>query len=162
MFSRPVVSDPLWPRRLQPARFLSPWASQGKNIGVGCHALLQGNLPNPGTAPRSPTLQADSLPSEPPEKPTRLPLGRVRQTPRSTTCHAGGVCLFARTGCLLRCPSPPAHASSACPPLIRLFPTSSTDIYKLWDLAQVTWPLNLSLLICKLKIKTPILEGCAD
>ena len=31
-----------------PTRFLCPWASPGKNIGVGCHALLQGNLPNPG------------------------------------------------------------------------------------------------------------------
>ena len=26
-----------------------------------------GDLPNPGTEPRSPTLQADALPSEPPE-----------------------------------------------------------------------------------------------
>ena len=28
-----------------------------------------GHLPNPGIKPRSPTLQADALPSEPPEKP---------------------------------------------------------------------------------------------
>ena len=28
-----------------------------------------GDLPNPGIKPRSPTLQADSLPSEPPGKP---------------------------------------------------------------------------------------------
>ena len=28
-----------------------------------------GDLPKPGTEPRSPTLQADSLPSEPPGKP---------------------------------------------------------------------------------------------
>ena len=28
-----------------------------------------GDLPDPGTEPRSPTLQADSLPSEPPGKP---------------------------------------------------------------------------------------------
>ena len=27
---------------LQPARLLCPWASPGKNTGVGCHALLQG------------------------------------------------------------------------------------------------------------------------
>ena len=37
----------------------------GKNIGVGCHALLQGSLPNLGIEPRPPTLQVDSLPSEP-------------------------------------------------------------------------------------------------
>ena len=28
------------------------------------------DLPKPGIEPRSPALQADSLPSEPPEKPT--------------------------------------------------------------------------------------------
>ena len=43
--------------------------SPDKNTGVGCHALLQGNLPKPGTEPRSPVLQADSLLSEPPGKP---------------------------------------------------------------------------------------------
>ena len=28
--------------------------SPGKNTGTGCHALLQGNLPNPGIKPRKP------------------------------------------------------------------------------------------------------------
>ena len=36
----------------------------GKNTGVGFH-----DLPNLGIKPRSPELQADSLLSEPPEKP---------------------------------------------------------------------------------------------
>ena len=34
----------------------------GKNIGVGCHALLQGNLSDPGTEPgslRSPALAVE-------------------------------------------------------------------------------------------------------
>ena len=31
----------------------------GINTGVGCHALLLGNLSNPGIKTRSPTLQAD-------------------------------------------------------------------------------------------------------
>ena len=44
--------------------------SPDKNTGVGWHALLQGDLLNPGIEPRSPTLQADSLPSEPPGKPS--------------------------------------------------------------------------------------------
>ena len=35
--------------------------------GLPCPSL--GDLPNPGIEPRSPTLQADSLPSEPPGKP---------------------------------------------------------------------------------------------
>ena len=41
----------------------------GKNTGVGRHAL-QGNLPNPGIEPRSPTLQVDYLPSESLGKPS--------------------------------------------------------------------------------------------
>ena len=36
---------------------------------MGSLSLLQGNLPNPGIEPRSPTLQADSLPTELPGKP---------------------------------------------------------------------------------------------
>jgi len=41
----------------------------GKNTGVGCHALLQGiSLIQAGIKPRSPTLQADSLPFELPGK----------------------------------------------------------------------------------------------
>ena len=43
--------------------------SPGENTGVGCHALLQDIFLNPGIEPRSPTLQADSLPAEPPGKP---------------------------------------------------------------------------------------------
>ena len=38
----------------------------GKNIGVGRHSLLQGNLPDPGVKPRSPAMQADSLLSKAP------------------------------------------------------------------------------------------------
>ena len=39
--------------------------SPGKNMGKSGHALLQENLPDPETEPRSPALQADSLTSEP-------------------------------------------------------------------------------------------------
>ena len=45
-----------------------PRDSPGKNIGPGCHYPSVGDLPNPGIEPRSPALQADSLPSEPPGK----------------------------------------------------------------------------------------------
>ena len=47
----------------------SPWNSPGQNTGVGSRSLLQGIFPNPGIKPRSPRLQADSLPAELPEKP---------------------------------------------------------------------------------------------
>ena len=36
---------------------------------MGCPSLLQGGLPDPGMEPGSPALQADSLPSEPPQRP---------------------------------------------------------------------------------------------
>ena len=42
--------------------------SPGKNTGLGCCPLPE-DLPNPGIKPRSPTLQADSLLSQPLGKP---------------------------------------------------------------------------------------------
>ena len=61
--------------------FATPWTvvcqaplSMGfskQDTGVGCHSLLQGDLPNPGIELRSPALQADSLLSEPTGKPRR-------------------------------------------------------------------------------------------
>ena len=53
---------------LQPHVLYSPWNSPGQNTGVGSRSL-PGDLPNPGIKPKSPALQADSLPAEPPGKP---------------------------------------------------------------------------------------------
>ena len=39
--SRSLMSSSLWPRGPWPTRFLSSWNSPEKNIGVGCHFLLQ-------------------------------------------------------------------------------------------------------------------------
>ena len=64
--TRLVVSDSLQPQGLYPARLLCPWNSPGKDIGVGCHALLQGIFPTQGSEPEYPTLQVDPLLSEPP------------------------------------------------------------------------------------------------
>ena len=50
-----------------------------KNIGVGCHSFCQEDLPDPGIKPRSPILQVDSLPSEPPRKPLLWREPQVRQ-----------------------------------------------------------------------------------
>ena len=41
---------------------------QARMAGIGSHSLFQGDLPNPGIKPGSPTLQADCLPSKPPGK----------------------------------------------------------------------------------------------
>ena len=54
------MSDPLAPYGLQPVRLVCLWDSPGKNTGVGCHSLLQGNLPLPGIEPMSPAL-ADGI-----------------------------------------------------------------------------------------------------
>ena len=51
------------------------YSSPGKNTGGGCHALLQGNLPDPGIesmSPASPALAADSLPLAQPGKPMAI------------------------------------------------------------------------------------------
>ena len=48
-------------------RFLCPWDSPGKNNGLPVNS--PGDLPNTGIEPGSPTLQADSLPSQSPGKP---------------------------------------------------------------------------------------------
>ena len=55
-------SDSLLPHRLLLPRFLSSWDSPGKNAEVGCHFLLQGDLPIPEIEPESPALQVNSLP----------------------------------------------------------------------------------------------------
>ena len=62
--SRSTVSN-----SLQPHGLYSPWNSPGQNTGVGSLSLHPGDLPNPGIEPRSPSLQADSLPAEPQRKP---------------------------------------------------------------------------------------------
>ena len=43
----------------------------------GLLCLPPGDLPNPGIEPRSPALQADSLPSEPPGKPKNTRVGSL-------------------------------------------------------------------------------------
>ena len=57
-----VMSDSLQPHELEPPRLICPWNFPGKNTGVGCHALLQGIFPTPGSNPCLLCWQADSLP----------------------------------------------------------------------------------------------------
>ena len=58
------------PTLCEPARLLCLWNSPGTNTAMGRHFLLQGILPNPGIEPGSPVFQEDSLPAEPPGKPS--------------------------------------------------------------------------------------------
>ena len=69
VLSLSVMSNSLRPHGLQPARLLCPWGFSRQEYWSGLHALLQGIFPSQGIKPRSPTLQADSLLSEPPGKP---------------------------------------------------------------------------------------------
>ena len=66
------MSDSLWPHGLS-----SLWNSLGQNTGVDSLPPSPGDLPNPGIEPRSPTLQADSLPAEPQGKPKNTGVGSL-------------------------------------------------------------------------------------
>ena len=63
-----VISNSLWPHRLYPPDSSVHGDSPGKITGMD----LPGDLPNSGIEPRTPALQADSLPSELPGKPLML------------------------------------------------------------------------------------------
>ena len=54
------------------ARFLGPWEFSRWEYWSGLPRPSPGDLPNTGIKPRSPALQADSSPSEPPRKPMTL------------------------------------------------------------------------------------------
>ena len=59
-FSCQVVSDSLATAWAVASRLLWLWDSPGKKTGVGSHSLLRGTLPDSGTEPESPALQAVS------------------------------------------------------------------------------------------------------
>ena len=54
----------------------SPWGFPWQEYWSGLPCPSPGNLPNPGIEPRSPALQADSIPSEPPGKPLYILIDR--------------------------------------------------------------------------------------
>ena len=72
--SCPAVCDPM---DCSPPGSSVHGDSPGKNTEVGCHFLLQGDLPDPGIEPGSLARQADALPSELLGKPLHLQFYRV-------------------------------------------------------------------------------------
>ena len=62
-------SLPIYTNSLRPHELYSPWNFPSQSARVGSHFLLKGIFPTQGIKPRSPTLQMDSLPAEPPRKP---------------------------------------------------------------------------------------------
>ena len=58
------------PMACSPLRLLYPWGFSTQEYWSRLPCLSPRDLPNLGTEPRSPALQTDSLPTEPPRKPT--------------------------------------------------------------------------------------------
>ena len=69
VLSRPIICNSLRSHGLQPTRLLSPWGFSRQEYWSRFPCLPPGDLPDPGMEPRSPTMQVDSLLSEPPRKP---------------------------------------------------------------------------------------------
>ena len=77
MLSCSVMSNSLRPHGLQPTRLLCPWGFCRQEYWSGLPCPPLEDLPNPGINPASPTLQVDSLPSEPPGKPKNSGVGSL-------------------------------------------------------------------------------------
>ena len=77
MLSCSAVSNSLGGQGLYPARFRCPWGLSRQEYWSGLPCSSPGDLPNPGIEPRSDTLQADSLLSEPPGKPKNTGVGSL-------------------------------------------------------------------------------------
>ena len=110
VLSPSVLSDSLRPHGLQPARLLCPWGFSRQEYWSGLPCPPPVDLSNPGIEPRSPTLQADSLPPEPPGRPQ----GCSVQFSRSIVSNS----LRPRESQHARppCPSPtPRVHSNSCP-----------------------------------------------
>ena len=72
VLSRSLMSSSLRVHRLSLPGSSIHGDSPSRNTEVGLPCPPPGDLPNPGIEPRSPTLQADSLPSESPGKPQKI------------------------------------------------------------------------------------------
>ena len=70
-----IMSDSLQPHGLYPTRHHCPWGFSRQEYWSGLPCSPLGDLPNLGVEPKSPALQADSLPSEPPRKPQEVTTG---------------------------------------------------------------------------------------
>ena len=75
VLSHSVVFDSLRPHG--PARLLCLWGFSRQEYWSGLSCPPPGNLPNPGIELRSPTLEVDSLLSEPPGKHKNTEMGSL-------------------------------------------------------------------------------------
>ena len=77
VLSRSVVSNFLWPPQGLSMGLLCLWGYSRQEYWNGLPCPAAGDLSNQGIEPRSPTLQADSLPFEPPGKPKDTGVGSL-------------------------------------------------------------------------------------
>ena len=77
MLSRSIMSKSLQPHKLWPSRLLCPGEFSRQEYWIGWPCPPPGDLPSPGIEPRSPSLWVDSLPSEPPGKPSNTGVGSL-------------------------------------------------------------------------------------
>ena len=77
VFSSLVMSNSLQPHGLKSTRLLCPWGFSRPEYWSRLPCPPPGDLTNPGIKPRSPTLQADSLPSKPSGKPKNIGVGSL-------------------------------------------------------------------------------------
>ena len=98
MLSHSVMPNSLRPHGLHPTRLLCPWGFSREDYWSGLPCPSPGDLPNPEAEPRPPTVQVDSLPAEPPGKPTytHIPAYKfaslVAQLCKGSACNAGDPC----------------------------------------------------------------------
>ena len=126
------MSDSLRIHGLQPARLLCPCRFSRQEYLNGLPFPSPGDLPGPGIKPRSPALQADSLPSEPPGNPS--PYGGFPQN------HYGYIFLWYTK-----------HTKN-----VSFFPSVTKKFwgwYSLdsseWLLTQRPWPLEMHVLTAR-------------
>ena len=108
----------LGPHRLEPTRLLCSWGFSGKNIGVGCHFLLQGIFPTQGSNSCLLHWQLDSL-----------PLSHRRKFSSVQSLSRVWLWLHGLQQTKLPCPSPATRAySNSCPPSWWCHPTTSSSV----------------------------------
>ena len=85
-----VTSDSLQPHGRKLTKLLCPRDFPGKDTGVGCRFLLQGDLPNPGIEPACPALAGRFFTPETPGKPYVTPT-HVQVDPGLGCLHSFGL-----------------------------------------------------------------------
>ena len=81
------------------SRLLCPWGFSRQECWSGLLSPPPGDRSNLGIEPRSPTLQIDSLPSQPPERPKYTGVGRLSLL-QGSSCHrnrTGVSCMAGRS-----------------------------------------------------------------